>query len=93
MWSHIYHTHRKPKVRLPHRLKLHPIPDDIRDCIDIEQDVSFITPALLEPLTMDVYQCVFSTLLYCEELQIEKNIRVFDMYGVRWEGGVTEEVG
>ena len=75
-------------MRLPHRLKLHPIPDDIRDCIDIEQDVTFLNPVLMEPLSRDTHQSVFSTLLYCEELQMERNIRNYDMFGVS-RGGVS----
>ena len=77
-------------MRLPHRLKLHPIPDEIRDCIDIEQDVTFFNPVLMEPLSLDTHQSVFSTLLYCEELQMETNIRNYDMFGVR-RGGEGRE--
>ena len=69
--------------RLPHKLKAYPIPDDIRDCIELEEDVTFVRPSLTEPLSSQSHQEHFSTLLFCEELQMEKNIRMFDMFNVR----------
>ena len=65
--------------RLPHRLKQYPVPDNIRECMDLQEDITFVHPQLLEPLSWDNYQEYFSTLLYCEELQLELNIREFDI--------------
>ena len=69
-------------VRLPHKLNHYPVPDDIRECIGLQDDVTFVRPTILEPLSFETYQEHFSTLLYCEELQMEVNIRQFDMYSV-----------
>ncbi len=82
MYSTVVVCYRKQNVRLPYKLKLYPIPDDIRECFDLEEDVTFVRPSILEPLSLKTHKEVFSALLCCEELQIEKNIRVFDMYCV-----------
>ena len=69
-------------IRLPHILKLYSVPDNIRECIELEEDVTFVHPNLLEPLTCNIHNEYFSTLLYCEEIQMEKNMRDFDMKSV-----------
>ena len=79
----LFFRQRNTTTRLPQRLKQYPIPDDIRDCMELEQDVTFVRPVLLEPLSASTHQEIFSSLVCCEELQLEKNIRAFDMFCVR----------
>jgi hypothetical protein len=72
----------KTLVRLPHKLRHYLVPGEIRECIDLQEDATFIHPALSEPLSWDTCQEYFSTLLYFEEVQMELNMQEFDMKSV-----------
>lgn len=73
---------RKRKLFLPVNLAQYNIPRDIRRCILDGTDLGSIVHALREPLMLKNYAARFSTLLYAEELQMEIDMREFDMEGV-----------
>lgn len=73
---------RKRKNFLPKKLSQYNIPRDIRRCLLDGEDLSSTVPALREPLNLKTYAARFSTLLHAEELQIEVDMREFDMEGV-----------
>lgn len=66
-------------LRLPHRLKQYHVPDDIREVIECQEDISFMCPCLNEPLSWESYQEYFTVLVHSEEVQVELNMREFDM--------------
>ncbi|XP_074610550.1 RNA helicase Mov10l1-like isoform X2 [Acropora palmata] len=75
-------TLRKRKLFLPVKLGQYNIPRDIRRCILEGRDLGTIVQALREPLSLKNYAARFSTLLYAEELQMEIDMRQFDIDSV-----------
>jgi len=70
---------RKRKLFLPVKLSQYNIPRDIRRCLLDGGDLGSIVHALREPLSLKTYAARFSTLLFAEELQMEVDMREFDM--------------
>lgn len=74
---------RKRKLFLPVKLGQYNIPRDTRRCVLDGEDLGTVIHALREPLSLKNYAARFSTLLYAEELQMEIDMREFDMESVR----------
>ncbi|XP_031573706.1 RNA helicase Mov10l1-like [Actinia tenebrosa] len=73
---------RKTKLIFPIKLKMYSVPRDIRNCIMDDRDLTALVPVLTEPLTMQNHAAKFGTLLYAEELQMELDMREFDLQNV-----------
>lgn len=71
---------RKKKTFLPNKLARYPIPTYLKDCImNLEGDVELLVPELSQPLHISNYKKKLSTLLYAEEIQMELEMREFDL--------------
>ena len=63
-------------------MKDYPVPAQLRDMEEMDTDITVIQPQLAEPLSLDNYQDVFSTLLWLEEIVKEREIRKHDLTSV-----------
>lgn len=73
---------RSKLTQFPVRLSKFPVPEDIRDAILHHDNLELLRPCLLEPLSMSNYVDRFHTLLFTEEVQMEIEMREFDMQRV-----------
>ncbi|XP_007546763.1 RNA helicase Mov10l1 [Poecilia formosa] len=80
---------RLSKRRLPNFLPSFPVPKALRDCVESEKDVLAVQPCLGEALSPSNMFSRFSTLLWLEELNAEKELREFSISGALLrKGGV-----
>ncbi|XP_070558599.1 RNA helicase Mov10l1-like [Ptychodera flava] len=70
---------RVKNVILPVKLSQYFIPMELRECVSDGQDLSRIRPELSQDLCLQNYSSHFSTLLHLEEMQMEIDIRDFDL--------------
>ena len=71
---------RSRKIFLPNKLAKYPIPSYLRDCIiNSEGDIELLVPELAQPLHVSNYKKKLSTLVYAEEIQMEIEMREFDL--------------
>lgn len=74
---------RKKKIFLPNKLAQYPIPYYIKECLmNLDGDVEYLVPELSQPLHISNYAKKLSTLLYAEEVHMEKEMREFDLFQV-----------
>uniref|UniRef100_A0A3Q1ETR1 RNA helicase n=1 Tax=Acanthochromis polyacanthus TaxID=80966 RepID=A0A3Q1ETR1_9TELE len=82
-------TPRLTKRRLPVFMANYPVPQALRDCVETQADVLVIRPCLGEVLSPSNMHSRFSTLLWLEELQGERELREFTITGALLrKGGV-----
>ncbi|XP_029908601.1 RNA helicase Mov10l1 isoform X3 [Myripristis murdjan] len=74
-------TPRLTKRRLPNFLGNYPVPQALRDCVEARGDVLVVEPCLGEVLSPTNMRSRFSSLLWLEELQAEKELREFTITG------------
>uniref|UniRef100_A0A667WEJ1 RNA helicase n=2 Tax=Myripristis murdjan TaxID=586833 RepID=A0A667WEJ1_9TELE len=67
--------------RLPNFLGNYPVPQALRDCVEARGDVLVVEPCLGEVLSPTNMRSRFSSLLWLEELQAEKELREFTITG------------
>ncbi|XP_077977756.1 uncharacterized protein LOC144433319 [Glandiceps talaboti] len=67
------------KLMLPVKLSQYSIPEDLRECLIERQQIITIRSELTQELCMQNYAITFSTLLHLEEIQMEIDIRDFDL--------------
>ncbi|XP_014909667.1 RNA helicase Mov10l1 isoform X2 [Poecilia latipinna] len=80
---------RLSKRRLPNFLPSFPVPKALRDCVESGKDVLAVQPCLGEALSPSNMFSRFSTLLWLEELNAEKELREFSISGALLrKGGV-----
>ncbi|KAL0968038.1 hypothetical protein UPYG_G00261490 [Umbra pygmaea] len=72
---------RLTKRHLPNFLGNYPVPQALRDCVESDSDVLVAQPCLGESLSVDNMRLRFSSLLWLEELQAEKELREFNITG------------
>ncbi|KAM9352325.1 RNA helicase Mov10l1 [Symphorus nematophorus] len=72
---------RLMKRRLPNFLRNYPVPQALRDCVEAQSDVLVIQPCLGEVLSPLNRHSRFSTLLWLEELDAERELREFTING------------
>ncbi|XP_039918147.1 RNA helicase Mov10l1 isoform X2 [Hirundo rustica] len=63
---------------LPH----YTVPDELRKCVEQHLDILTFQPLLAERLNLDNYKANFSTLLWLEEIQAERDLKDYYMSGV-----------
>ncbi|XP_074646700.1 RNA helicase Mov10l1-like [Tubulanus polymorphus] len=66
-------------VKLPNKLPQYPIPIGLKMCCLEHEDLLPVAPELIQPLCMENYVNKFSALLHLEEIQMEVDIREFDL--------------
>ncbi|XP_071133478.1 RNA helicase Mov10l1-like [Mytilus edulis] len=64
---------------LPNKLKQYPVPTPLRECIMENDCIEDNYPVLTEELTFENYTQKFDTLIHLEEIQMEIDIREFDL--------------
>ncbi|KAL5515673.1 hypothetical protein EMCRGX_G000874 [Ephydatia muelleri] len=70
-----------------HKMKDYLVPGNLRDMMEeMDTDITAIQPQLAEPLSLDNYREVFSTLLWLEEIAKEQEIRKHDLASVNCLG-------
>ncbi|CAJ1056264.1 RNA helicase Mov10l1 isoform X1 [Xyrichtys novacula] len=80
---------RITKRRLPNFLPSYQVPQALRDCMEAKSDVLVIKPCLGEVLSPSNMLSRFSTLLWLEELNAEKQLQEFSITGALLrKGGV-----
>uniref|UniRef100_A0A672F3V6 RNA helicase n=1 Tax=Salarias fasciatus TaxID=181472 RepID=A0A672F3V6_SALFA len=67
--------------RLPNFLPKYSVPQALRDCVEADTDVLVVEPRLGEVLSPSNLASRFSTLLWLEELHVEKEVKEFTIYG------------
>ncbi|XP_064616004.1 LOW QUALITY PROTEIN: RNA helicase Mov10l1-like [Liolophura sinensis] len=67
------------RFQLPQRLPQFPVPDELRDCVFDQGELTEVRPHLQQELSMDCYTGKFHTLLHLEEIQMDIDIRQFDL--------------
>ncbi|XP_043980050.1 RNA helicase Mov10l1 isoform X2 [Gambusia affinis] len=72
---------RLSKRRLPNFLPTFPVPKALRDCVESQKDVLAVQPCLGEALSPSNMYSRFSTLLWLEELNSERELREFSISG------------
>ncbi|XP_053377782.1 RNA helicase Mov10l1-like [Mercenaria mercenaria] len=72
----------KKTVQFPHRLPHYNVPEDLRQLRLTQDDLLYYAPVLAEELTFKNYREKFKMLLYLEEIQMDIDIREFDLYRV-----------
>ncbi|GAB1598152.1 RNA helicase Mov10l1-like [Argonauta hians] len=70
---------RFSKQQLPKRLGQYRVPQEIRNAILNTDDIREVLPILEKTLCYENYDSKFSTLLYLEEIQLDIDIRAFDL--------------
>ncbi|XP_013385978.1 RNA helicase Mov10l1 [Lingula anatina] len=73
---------RMKSVPFPARLPQFEIPRELKNCIFEKRELVNLAPELGEPLSMQNYTTRFSTLLHLEEIQMEIEIRDYDLESV-----------
>ncbi|KAJ8047421.1 RNA helicase Mov10l1 [Holothuria leucospilota] len=64
---------------VPVKLPGYPVSKELQQCIMNKGDVRDVRPVLTEPLMMENYSRRFSALLHLEEVQMDIDIRMFDL--------------
>ncbi|XP_061891869.1 RNA helicase Mov10l1 isoform X2 [Entelurus aequoreus] len=72
---------RLSKRRLPCFLPSYNVPQSLRHCVAAQKDVLVVRPCLGEVLSASNAQARFSTLLWLEELNAEKELEEFTVHG------------
>ncbi|XP_055057100.2 RNA helicase Mov10l1 isoform X4 [Misgurnus anguillicaudatus] len=72
---------RLAKRHLPNFLGNYAVPQALRDCVEAQKDVLIVQPALAEPLSLWSMLPRFSTLLWLEELQAERELKELSISG------------
>ncbi|XP_066526077.1 RNA helicase Mov10l1 [Hoplias malabaricus] len=72
---------RLARRQLPNYLGNYPVPQALRECVEAQNDVLVVQPALGEPLCLSSMLSRFSALLWLEELQGERELREFSISG------------
>ncbi|XP_060593732.1 RNA helicase Mov10l1-like isoform X2 [Ruditapes philippinarum] len=72
----------KKTVQFPHRLPHYNVPEDLRQIILTEEELLYYAPVLAEELTYKNYRDKFKMLLHLEEIQMDIDIREFDLHRV-----------
>ncbi|MBN3283558.1 M10L1 helicase, partial [Polyodon spathula] len=72
---------RFSKRHLPNFLGQYPIPQKLRECFELKNDVLVAEPELAEPLGRSVFRSRFSALLWLEELHAESEMKEFSLSG------------
>ncbi|XP_033744976.1 RNA helicase Mov10l1-like [Pecten maximus] len=67
------------KLYLPSRLPMFPVPERLRECILEGDDVEDVIPVLDQELDYKNYTARFKALLHLEEIQMDIDIREFDL--------------
>ncbi|XP_012692807.2 RNA helicase Mov10l1 [Clupea harengus] len=80
---------RTSKRHLPNFLGSYPVPQILRDCLELKNDVLVVQPQLGEPLSMTNMQRRFSTLLWLDELHAENELREFSISGALLRKGAV----
>ncbi|MGH0156260.1 UNVERIFIED_CONTAM: hypothetical protein FKN15_042012 [Acipenser sinensis] len=75
------HRSRFSKRHLPNFLGQYPIPQKLRECFELKNDVLVAEPELAEPLSRSVFRSRFSALLWLEELHAESEAKEFSLSG------------
>ncbi|CAI9716309.1 Hypothetical predicted protein [Octopus vulgaris] len=70
---------RYPKLQLPKRLGQYRVPQEIRNPVINSDELREVFPILEETLCYENYESKFSLLLYLEEIQLDIDIRAFDL--------------
>ncbi|XP_033105500.1 RNA helicase Mov10l1-like isoform X2 [Anneissia japonica] len=63
----------------PVKLKKHPVPDELVQCVLEKRELASFIPELLQSLCIENYFTRFSTLLHLEEIKMEIDIRKYDL--------------
>ncbi|XP_037110092.1 RNA helicase Mov10l1 isoform X3 [Syngnathus acus] len=82
-------TLRLPIRRLPCFLPFYDVPQALRDCAAGQKDVLVVQPCLGEVLSVSNAQARFSTLLWLEELQHEREMSEFAIQGALLRKGAV----
>ncbi|XP_054912271.1 RNA helicase Mov10l1 [Poeciliopsis prolifica] len=80
---------RLSKRRLPNFLPSFPVPKALRDCVESQKDILAVHPCLGEALSPSNMYSRFSTLLWLEELNSERELREFSISGALLRKGGT----
>nr|XP_020480456.1 RNA helicase Mov10l1 isoform X3 [Monopterus albus] len=80
---------RLTRRKLPNFLPNYPVPQALRDCVELGSDVLVIQPCLGEVLSPSNLRSRFSALLWLEELHAEKELREFTIIGALLRKGAT----
>ncbi|XP_041650472.1 RNA helicase Mov10l1 [Cheilinus undulatus] len=80
---------RLTKRRLPNFLPSYPVPQALRDCVEAQGDVLVVQPCLGEALSSSNMQSRFSTLLWLEELHLERELKEFTINGALLRKGAV----
>lgn len=80
---------RLSKRRLPNFLPSFPVPQALRDCVELQKDVLVAQPSLGEVLSAANMRSRFSTLLWLEELHAEQELKEFTINGALLKKGST----
>ncbi|XP_014786677.1 RNA helicase Mov10l1 isoform X1 [Octopus bimaculoides] len=70
---------RFPKLQLPKKLGQYRVPQEIRNAVINSDELREVFPFLEETLCYENYESKFSLLLYLEEIQLDIDIRAFDL--------------
>uniref|UniRef100_A0A3Q3JG10 RNA helicase n=1 Tax=Monopterus albus TaxID=43700 RepID=A0A3Q3JG10_MONAL len=84
-----FSTSRLTRRKLPNFLPNYPVPQALRDCVELGSDVLVIQPCLGEVLSPSNLRSRFSALLWLEELHAEKELREFTIIGALLRKGAT----
>uniref|UniRef100_A0A3B4VNL2 RNA helicase n=1 Tax=Seriola dumerili TaxID=41447 RepID=A0A3B4VNL2_SERDU len=82
----------KPRIikrRLPNFLPNYPVSQALRDCVEAQSDVLVVQPCLGEVLSPSNMHSRFSTLLWLEELNAERELREFTINGALLRKGAV----
>ncbi|XP_029991489.1 RNA helicase Mov10l1 [Sphaeramia orbicularis] len=80
---------RLTKRKLPNFLPNYPVPQGLRNCVEMHRDVLVVQPCLGEVLSPSNLHSRFSTLLWLEELHAEQEVKEFTIYGASLRKGAT----
>ncbi|XP_060083408.1 RNA helicase Mov10l1-like [Ylistrum balloti] len=72
------------KLYLPCRLPMFPVPERLQDCILEGEDVEDVAPVIEQDLVYENYTARFQALLHLEEIQMDIDIREFDLERVNF---------
>ncbi|KAK7476009.1 hypothetical protein BaRGS_00032716 [Batillaria attramentaria] len=74
--------HRKHNMSIPRKLPHYPVPESLRQCVMDQKELTEYSVHLTQMLSMENYIQRMSVLLHLEEIQMELDIREFDLYRV-----------
>ncbi|XP_015237818.1 PREDICTED: putative helicase Mov10l1 isoform X1 [Cyprinodon variegatus] len=80
---------RLSKRRLTNFLPGFPVPNALRDCVELNKDVLAVQPCLGEVLSPSNMHSRFSTLLWLEELNAERELQEFTIRGALLRKGAS----